>query len=302
MEKIYLHIEKLLARNEYVVVPGLGGFVLQYEPASIVGNTLVAPRKVLAFNSLMCHSDGLLEIEISRSEQITYRKAQEMVITGVEKFRKELQVNKSVEFGKFGTCILNDDGGFTFYPGQDTGFIPANFGLKNIALTDVSVQAFTERKTVPKSISIRQFMRYAAVLTLFLGMLFVSEKVNRGNQQQSAAIVSLSKFQPARTIIPDTTKQRCAELKQTVVSATLTQNNDSDLYHVVVASLPTQKSADEYCKQLIEKSYDCAHVLKPVRTYRVAIRSFEDRDEAIAFMEELRKSDKQFESAWVLCK
>lgn len=302
MEKIYLHIEKLLARNEYVVVPGLGGFVLQYEPASIVGNTLLAPRKVLAFNSLMCHSDGLLEIEISRSEQITYRKAQEMVIAGVEKFRKELLANKSVEFGNFGTCILNDDGGFTFYPTQNAGFIPANFGLKNIALTDVSVQAFAERKTVTKSISIKQFMRYAAVLTLFFGMLFISEKVNYGNQQQSAAIVSLSKFQSGRVIIPDTTSNRCAEKKQTIVSATLTQNNDSDLYHVVVASLPSQKSADDYCKQLVEKSYDCAHVLKPVRTYRVAIKSFGDRAEAIAYMEELRRSDEQFESAWVLCK
>lgn len=80
------------------------------------------------------------------------------------------------------------------------------------------------------------------------------------------------------------------------------QNNDSDLYHVVVASLPTRQSAENYCQTLKSENFECAHVLSPIKSYRVSIQSFVDRDEAIRYMENLRKSDSRFETAWVLCK
>lgn len=302
MEKIYLHIEKLLALNDYVVVPGLGGFVLQYESAKITDNIIQAPRKVIAFNPLMCHSDGLLEIEISRSEHLSYRKAQEVLSAAVDKFKLELQLNKLASFGNFGSCYFSEEDGMSFYPAQNASFIPSNIGLKNILLTDLTAQPFEINTTARKSISIRKVMRYAAVITLLLSTMFISEKVNYNTRSQSAAILNLSKFQTAKPLIADTATKPCAELKQTIVSETLTQNNDSDLYHVIVASLPSQQSADDYCKQLVNKSFECAHVLKPIRTYRVAIKSFADKTEAIAYMEQLRLSDKQFESAWVLCK
>lgn len=301
MEKIHLHIEKLLARNEYVVVPGLGGFVLQYQPAIINNNILYAPRKVIAFNPLIRHSDGLLEIEISRSEHISYRKAQEILNIAIEKLKQDLLQNKSINFGDLGIFYQENESGFSFFPANNTPFIPSNIGLRNIQLTDVTVQPLAFSTATSKSISIRSVLRYAAVIALLLSMLFVSEKVNRGNHSQSAAIINLNRFQTA-IAAPDTLAKPCSELQKTVISETITQNNDSDLYHVVVASLPSQQSADDYCKQLAEKSFDCAHVLKPIRTYRVAIKSFVDKTEAIAYMEQLRLSDKQFENAWVLCK
>jgi hypothetical protein len=71
---------------------------------------------------------------------------------------------------------------------------------------------------------------------------------------------------------------------------------------VVVASLPQKDMAYRYCEELKSKNYECAHVLKPVKTYRVVIQSFHHKQEAIEFMEKLRKTDEQFSSAWVLCK
>jgi hypothetical protein len=65
--------------------------------------------------------------------------------------------------------------------------------------------------------------------------------------------------------------------------------------------MPTIESAEAYKNMLIE-DYQCAHVLEPVKTVRVAIQSFTNKQEAIVFMEQLRLKDKRFETAWVLCK
>ena len=87
------------------------------------------------------------------------------------------------------------------------------------------------------------------------------------------------------------------ELKQPEVVEQETVKN----FHVVVASLPTKKSAEIFCKELNDCDFKNAHVLEPIRTYRIAIESFSDKDEAIKYMENLRKTDNRFETAWVLC-
>jgi len=53
---------------------------------------------------------------------------------------------------------------------------------------------------------------------------------------------------------------------------------------------------------LQKENYDCAHVLSPIKTYRIAIQSFNSKEEAIEFMLKLRKTDTRFATAWVLCK
>lgn len=73
MAKINQHIEKLLAYHDYVVVPGLGGFVVQHQSAKITAGHISAPTATVGFNSLMQHADGLLAIEVARAELPTGR-------------------------------------------------------------------------------------------------------------------------------------------------------------------------------------------------------------------------------------
>ncbi|MBV5342716.1 SPOR domain-containing protein, partial [bacterium] len=102
--------------NDYVVVPGLGGFVLQPQPATIVDNKIIAPRKVISFNALMHYADGLLVIEIARTERISYRLAQELLQRETELFKQQLQTNGSFTFGNFGIFHLTNEGNLAFAP------------------------------------------------------------------------------------------------------------------------------------------------------------------------------------------
>ncbi len=300
MEKIYEHIEKLLGRNDYVVVPGLGGFVLQQQSAAIIDNKLIAPRKTIAFNALMHHADGLLVIEIARTERISYRIAQELLQVEIKLFKKQLQVSGSFEFGNFGVFNLTDEGNYVFIPNTKAAFIPSNIGVVDLQLND-----YTKQQLVPikhKSLSTKSILRYAAVFALLISLMFVSEQHPDRSRTQSAAIVSLSKLTTvAKTLtdtiaIADTTSQQAPQPTKDEMTI------NTKAYHVVVASMPTQQSAEDYCKQLNELNFPAAKVLEPVKTYRVAIKSFTDKEEAIRYMENLRTTDERFSTAWVLCK
>lgn len=303
VEKIYQHIEKLLGHNEYVVVPGLGGFVLQEQSASIVDGVISAPCKVISFNPLMHHADGLLVIEIARSEHVSYRVAQEMLSRETELLKQQLKTLGSYEFGNFGTFFQEGGSTITFVPNSNAAFIPSNIGLNDLLLPHNSVrhQQFTSNRQANYSAKI--LLRYAAVFALLMSMMFVSERRLENTDTQSAALINLSKLNSAvMRMATDTLKVAANELSQTQSGEEFEQPNDSVGYHVIVASLPTQLAADNYRKLLVDNNFATAHVLKPVKTYRVAIKSFASKSAAISFMEELRATDERFATAWVLCK
>ena len=97
MENLNQYLEKLIARHDYVVVPGLGGFVVQFQSAEIHNNVIFPPCAVISFNPLMQHNDGLLAIEISRTEQISYRIAVELVNKLTLDIKSKLAAKDSVQ-------------------------------------------------------------------------------------------------------------------------------------------------------------------------------------------------------------
>ncbi len=105
---MFQHIEKLLAQHDYVVVPELGGFVLQNQSAVILPDRIVPPLATISFNPLMHHADGLLAIEIARTEGISYRAAMEYLEREVNEIRLKLNTQNFLEIGNLGTLQKNE--------------------------------------------------------------------------------------------------------------------------------------------------------------------------------------------------
>ena len=116
MEKFCQHIEKLLAQHDYVVVPNLGGFVVQIQSASLFSDHITPPLSTIGFNPLMHHADGLLAIEIARSEKVSYRMAMEYIEKQVEQLKADLQSNGNISVGNLGTFHRNKPGDLFFTP------------------------------------------------------------------------------------------------------------------------------------------------------------------------------------------
>ena len=56
------YICELLYDHDCVIIPGLGGFIANFEPARIIRkqHTIMPPSKKIAFNGKLKNNDGLL--------------------------------------------------------------------------------------------------------------------------------------------------------------------------------------------------------------------------------------------------
>ena len=298
MESFSQHIEKLLARHDYVVVPGLGGFVIQLQSTEILTDRIMPPCATIGFNPLMQHSDGLLAIEISRVEKISYRQAMDFIQKETESIKAKLQANEFVRIGNLGTFRFDDSKNIVFSPEKRPDFLPQNFGLTELYVRP-RLQTNKTQKEIRITISTGRFYKYAAVGLLLIGLFLTTSRVSDVRQSDYAILAPALFEKPIETTVTElkqTEEKTTDETIYETVNPVVTKN-----FHVVVASLPTKESADNFCKDLIDSGFKKAHVLEPVRTYRIAIESFSDKNEAIQFMENLRKTDSRFETAWVLC-
>ena len=295
MEKFCQHIEKLLAQHDYVVVPGLGGFVVQMQSAVFLPDHIIPPLATIGFNPLMHHADGLLAIEIARTDRISYRLAMEYIDRQVDSLKAGIESSGSIQFGNLGAFYLNGPGNLLFSPEARVGFLPQNFELTNLYVSQKDKQNAGSTPKITISLPSTRIFRYASAAMLVVGLFCISPRINDMRKVDSAGITtSVFYNSPLKSVAPIPVPQ----IKRTIID-TVCKNSDN--YHVIVASLPNQTKADEFCKELVNGDFRTAHVLSPARTYRVAIQSFSDRNKAVQFMETLRKTDKRFETAWVYC-
>lgn len=296
VEKFCQHIEKLLAQHDYVVVPNLGGFVVQMQSAALLTDHITPPLSTIGFNPLMHHADGLLAIEISRSEQISYRLAMEYIEKQVENLKSDIQSNQNKQFGNLGIFYQDDAGNLLFSPSVKVEFLPQNFELTDLYISRKNSQLNSEKPTFTITLPSRRIFKYASVAAVILGLFCISPRINDMRRLDNANLLSSAFYNSTQNSVDSNASAETKNPQETTVPEEL--NN----YHVIVASLPSQKIADKFCEELISADFPAAHVLPPTKTYRVAIQSFSDREKAIQFMENLRKSDKRFDTAWVLCK
>lgn len=300
MEQLIRHIETLIRRHDYVIVPDFGGFVVQHQPAVISDEQLHAPRAVVGFNPLMNVSDGLLAIEVSRAENKSFREAVLFIESEIQTLKTALKTSGKANCGCLGELRLNAEQKITFTPSENSSFLPANYGLTALYYSKATPEE-ENRQTVTLSIpSKNRITRYAAIGIIAVGLFFTVPKLNDARR-------TMANFNP--TGLFETTEQ---VENPPATSSIVTQNAAAPLeeapevaqlqktHHVIVGCMATQKAADELCTYLKNEHYADASVLPPIKTYRVAIASFAQKAEAIAYMENLRKTKAQFAEAWVL--
>ena len=315
MEKLSQHIEKLLAQHDYVVVPNLGGFVVQIESAQVLTDRIIAPNAYVSFNPLMQHTDGLLAIEIARSEQVSYRVAMEAIEKEVATIKFNLDKIGYCHLGSIGKLSKDENGKIIFLPSECSDYLPFNFQLSDIYIQSKESRNKGSQNNITFSVPKTSIYKYAAVAVLIIGLFFTTPKVNDMRLSSDASLAPISLLQKIKT----KPKIVTAEIKTDSISETTTIEKDSietaskvektqekavepaKNYHVIIASLSTQEAAEKLCKEMASKKFRGAHILPPVKTYRVAIQSFNSKSEAIEYMENLRLSDSKFETAWVLC-
>jgi nucleoid DNA-binding protein len=283
VNKIISHIEKLIARNDHVVVPGLGAFVVQRQPAFVQNEIFHAPAAQISYNSLINNDDGALAIEVSRNLKITYRQAVLLIEQEVKEIFTLLQAGEVVHAGRLGSLQIISHK-VEFMPLPAPAFLPDNAFFSDISLTNRAKQA--RRITMITS----RRMQYAAVI-LLLFSLFIPGTINHNTKHQKADFSVLKSIQLEEIVV--TPEAKPAE-------APTTQKVKKSQYQIVVAVYESENKAIEMCTQLKNDRYQHAQVVGSEGSYKLVVATYQDLVQAVNHMEQIRRTDTRFTDAWVM--
>lgn len=334
MLRIVTHIERLLLDHDCVIVPKFGGFVLQAIPAvyNAVEHTFRPLCKEVVFNATLQHTDGLLSESYMQMYDVNYRKAQLMLEEDIEDLKYSLLQYKKFSLGELGAFSVGNEGQVIFYPGNAESFSIHSYGLpifhfpvlqplqseqEEIILPTGKKQGKKDTLYIP--INRRLVRTVAASAAAAILFLLVSTPVKDVNQAAYTASFIPSEIVShpvaSETTLPNHTVVMVEEVEETSVSvATPTPvavktevvlaeaprkvEKSMKMYHIVIASFPTELQADEYISGVDKK--DCKHVSKVIRDgkYRIYADRFDNREQAEVYMAILRNNEK-YKDAWL---
>ena len=325
------HIQYLITRHDCVVVAGLGAFVAQNMPARVSadGLRLLPPGRMLVFNNVISHDDGLLSGSVARREGISYEQAREEIAQSVELLRRRIQSEGFVDLPRIGRLEPTDGAAIAFTPAASDSIVDMMYrGLPSVDISYVSEQqpaAELQLLEVDVTSGRRSFAsrlksvgRYAAIVALILAAgATLTTPVLVDDSNVDRASLSLPRVTPARKVVipasapryeqPAAAKEQkessaAAEQEQEPVVVPVASlkgvNPEKDYeYYIIVASCASASEAQRFISQ--KKAEDQLRVLPSDGRYRVYAAVSNDFDAAFAFKSTDKDFVKRYPSAWV---
>ncbi len=311
MDKIIYHIERMLASNDHVIVPGLGVFAVQKSSAVIRGNYILPPRATLGFNPMVHHNDGLLALELSRSNRITYREATRLIDQWVSIFLEELSFEDAEDFGNLGSFQLDHDGHLIFTPAVHLPFLPMNLGQRPVRLP-------TPNRINNRMLEVRfpayRIMRYAAAVVFIVSLLYSSGLNHNATLHDQANMnmfrsIKWEQLYPSKPEIVYTDSTLLAQAivpypqdsvpTDSVESAEVLLEKVASPYSIVVGVFQTEATALRMANNFVSE-FPETDVSTEGSYYKVTLCNFDDIKAAVSYMEQLRREDARFSDAWVI--
>jgi len=180
----FKYIEYLLPQYNCVIIPNLGGFVVNIEPAYTDENgAIMPPSYKVSFNQDLIYNDGLLASNIHQLENISYESACQQIKRSVEDIRLRLLQDKNIQCGNLGKLIVNDENRFSFIPNNSL-IHPSLMGLSSVHIP-LLAQLDSEKVKERRSLNLRYVMAGAAAAAVAL-LLFMGPSINVGNTTDTA--------------------------------------------------------------------------------------------------------------------
>jgi hypothetical protein len=149
--KIKEYIKELLFTNQGVIIPGLGGFVSEYEPATfdVNENKFLPPSKKITFKSEYSYHDKLLIEFISKKSKVDAEKAKSILDDFVKEIKAQLKKGEKIDFPEIGTLTQNVKGEIHFKQNIESNLLTDSFGLKSVKTKPIASQQTTAKTAKP---------------------------------------------------------------------------------------------------------------------------------------------------------
>ncbi|WP_278717633.1 SPOR domain-containing protein [Bacteroides caecimuris] len=184
MIELAQHIETLLLENDCVIVPGFGGFVAHYSPATRVKeeNIFLPPTRTIGFNPQLKLNDGVLVQSYMSAYDTSFADASRIVEKEVNEFIVLLHEEGKAHLDNIGEIHYNVYGNYEFIPYDSKITTPSLYGLDFFEMQELSVLQQKEKVWVPThlekekktfEISInRAYLRNAAAMIAAIVLFF----------------------------------------------------------------------------------------------------------------------------------
>ncbi len=292
------------------MVPGLGGFLCNQEPASAdsEGWSFSPSFRKIGFNAQLRYNDGLLAQAYQEDGSLSFEEANGLIREKVSAFRQELATGKHITLGRVGTLYEDEQGGLAFVSIDSTWFDADSFGLKPFSCLPVSnsseaVPAVEKRvEAVPLSLEERlehrmenrlensdrrvgNRMRFVAAACVLLLLAVVSRPLLHENPLWQDASVIPSCALETISVVPATPVESAPVEAAPVVSVSDAETAFEPLTETASESVGVSQPAPV--------SENAAPVMAQtnVRQYHIIIASFETRADAERYIASRHLSD-----------
>ena len=155
MIELAQHIEALLLENDCVIVPGLGGFVAHYAPATRVKeeNIFLPPTRIIGFNPQLKMNDGLLVQSYMSVYGTNFSDATKTVERKVDELIAALHEEGKVDLPNVGEVRYSIHNTFDFAPYDNKITTPYLYGLDAFEMKELSaIEKPQAERFVPYSV------------------------------------------------------------------------------------------------------------------------------------------------------
>lgn len=378
MIELAQHIEALLLENDCVIVPGLGGFVAHYAPATRVEeeNIFLPPTRIIGFNPQLKMNDGLLVQSYMSVYGTNFSDATKIVEREVDELIAALHEEGKVDLPNVGEVRYTIYDTFDFAPYDNKITTPYLYGLDAFEMQELSalekpqaekdtfslVPATTpkEKRTFAVRFNRAYLTNAAALAAVIILSFFFSTPIENTEvieenyatllpdelfekiEKQSLAItpIVLKQNTPARktankqtgtqkkVVAPVAVREVKVAKEPTVSTETKAKEQASHSvatttdapkqnvqpaaakpvvaapkrpYHIIIASVGTEKDAEAMAAQLVAKGFSGAKAIVGDGKMRVSIESCGTEVEAYQALARIRENE-TYKNAWVLKK
>lgn len=316
MNQLFVHIEYLLHTHHCVIVPNLGGFVLNRIAATRDGVSVFnAPHWELIFNRSLTYNDGLLAESFMKTDNISFEVASEKIDNAVEEFKQQIRKSNTLDIEQIGLFHLGSGGAISLSPHVFAR--PDLFGLDSVKLKPM-IQLHTKKRTSEKNSDSSNVNRgigaklalVAAVAALFF--LLVPMKDN-SDALQKTHVTSESSFVAAHAVKPKSIlpviDEKTSEKRTNVVALKEPEqkkapvvNSTRKKYDIILGVFKMDDDAGQLISILEEEGFSHIYTFMRHKRIHVSVGAYTDKSEALQNLQEIRRNFSNHKDAWLLKK
>ncbi|MFL0297763.1 HU domain-containing protein [Aquirufa novilacunae] len=319
MTEFYSFLEHLLYEHECVIIPQLGGFVVNAKDFTFneQEGKIYPKKKYVAFNEKLKTDDRLLSTEWAKKRAISLKEASLEIVELSKSIKSELTSSGTVQLGILGTFTLNQENRISFSPNPDfnadlsvfglfpvgLGQIPARVEKKPVLIPAITTEDLPEiSSTGHQQVKLTKSVYVYALLAFLIGGLgaFFLTAPATNQSQSSLNPIKIEKkvdVAPAKTVAPavvDTLPVKTIEAP-VVAPYNNPEIKDEDVIYLVAASFQSLKQAEKGLKEFKSRGFDQAEIIlknEQTKFYRISLGTEHSMDAGYAKASELKGKKK----------